>query len=259
MTRLAFVTVGWYLLAGPLSAFERLEPIIACPLARLPRPVPAPLAQCESGHCVDLGEGKSICKCQADDYEMIVFENEKAVQRWPIEFNNNYTQNFEVLSGALRGDRQELLIVVNHDTTSNGLGITYWSINVLDPTDLRRAPISWETSEHGLGSFAKAVNQRETGCDILITEWSPGSEPDGKVGLYFVGTWFRLSENSLTQFQTRRKRLRRYLSSFQRERNNYRAKEYDFRRLQGSPAQWLRPSKAKPPEYGITLKNTFAD
>lgn len=250
----------WGLLAGSASAGERLEPIKACPLTPLPKPAPVSRAKCEESYCVDLGGGRSICKCLSELNQeggrFILAEGEKTLQEWPAQAFLNETSDFEVLSGDLRGDEHNLLVVANRAMTSQGIGIHYWSLHVLDPAKPDQPPISWSASDYGHGSFALPRSRKEKGCDILVTDWLEGREPNGKDGLYFVGRWFRLGASDLERHPTRKSRLRRYLFSFERERGRDLVEDEKdvLRAFKGSPGKWLRPEKARPPEYGIKLK-----
>lgn len=246
--RWVFVFLSWCLLCTPTIARDRLEPIQACPLKRLSKPALASHTQCAESHCIDLGQDRSVCKCIPESEEnpshLILFEGDKEVQRWRAEAYFRRTDDFEVLSGDLRGDGKPLWIVANHEMSSQGILLRFWSLHALDPADPVRPPISWSVSDYGPGSFALPRSRQEKGCDILVTDWIEGSELEGGNGLYFVGTWFRLGANDIEPVPARQRRVRRYLYSFERERitseNNANAQRY-----QGMPAQWLRPSKAR--------------
>ncbi len=246
--RWVLVFLSWCLSCTPAAARDRLEPIQACPLAPMPKPAAASHPQCAKGHCVDLGQGRSICKCLSEDEEqlshLILFEGGKEVQRWRADAYLQQTDDFEVLSGDLRGDGKPFWIVANHELSSQGILVRFWSLHVLNPADPpARLPISWSTADYGPGSFALPGSRQEKGCDILVTEWLGGEEA-GKSGLYFLGSWYRLDTNGITPLPSRRKRLRRYLYSFTRERVT--SEEEGIAHLKGRPDFWLRPEKAVP-------------
>jgi hypothetical protein len=247
--RWVFVFLCWCLLGGPTFARDRLEPIQACPLKRFPNPVAISHAQCAESHCVDLGQGRSVCKCVPESEEepapFILLEGNKEVQRWRADANLQRTDDFEVLSGDLPGDGKPLWIVANHDLSSQGMLVRFWSLHVLDPAAPTEPPISWSVSDYGPGSFALPRNRQEKGCDILLTEWLEGQDAQGKSGLYFRGRWYRLGTSGIVPLPSRKERVRRYLYSFERERAKTTSEDMDGpEHFKGNPALWLRPEKA---------------
>jgi len=179
-------------------------------------------------------------------------ENDKSIRKWRAEANLGETDDFHVLTGDLRGDGRPLWIVANHEFSSQGIGVQFWSLHVLDPANPGNPPIFWSVSDFGPGSFARPRNPHRKGCDILVTDWVEGREPRRGGGLYFVGKWFRLGRKDIEGHATRRPRVRRYLYSFEAERA-ISQDDGDLQRYQGSPAQWLRPGKAIPLTAKILL------
>ncbi len=253
--RWAFVFISWCLLQGTPTANDRLEPIKTCSLKRLSEPVLVSRPLCAESHCVDLGRSRAICKClpQSDDQPstLLYIQDDMVVQQWPAETYIGQTDDFHVLSGDLRADGHPLWIIANRELSSQGIGIHFWSLHVLDPVHPERPPISWSVSDFGPGSFARPQGRHRAGCDILVTDWIEGYDLRRGSGLYFVGTWFRLGLKDLENYPKRRSRLRRYLYSFESERA---VSEDDApQRYLGSPAQWLRPGKARPITSKIRL------
>lgn len=249
--RWVFVLLGWCLLGGMASAAERLEPIKACPLIRLIQPVPASHPQCAESHCVDLGQGRSICKCVPETNEnpsyLIVFDGDKEIQRWRAEAYVRRTDDFEVLSGDLRGDGRSQWIIANHEMSSQGMLVRVWSLHVLDQSNLAKPPISWSVSDYGPGSFALPTGPQQKGCDLLITEWLEGETAQGKSGLYFLGSWYRLGSSDIVAIKDRLIRFRRYLYAFERERAQTTSEDTEeLAHLKGRPGLWLRPERASP-------------
>jgi hypothetical protein len=219
--RWVFVFLSWCLLCGPTVARDRLEPIQACPLTRLPNPALASRTQCGKSHCVELGQGRSICKCvpdKEDPSHLILFESDKEIQRWRANAYLKRTDNFEVLSGDLRGNGKPLWIIANHELSSRDMLVRFWSLHALDPADPAKPLISWSVSDYGPGSFALPRSRQEKGCDILVTEWLEDQDSKGRSEINFWGSWYRLGSNDLTPLVSRKERLRRYLYSFERER-----------------------------------------
>ncbi|MCG7394018.1 hypothetical protein MHY87_13990 [Microvirga sp. ACRRW] len=246
--RWVFVVLSYCLTFVPAAARDRLEPIQACPLARLSKPVAASRPQCAKSHCVELGQDRSICKCLPDGEEqpshLVLFHGDKEIQRWRADAYLQQMDDFEVLSGDLRGDGKPLWIVANHELSSQGILVRFWSLHVLDPAEPAKPPISWSVSDYGPGSFALPRSRQKKGCDILVTEWLEGEEAGGKNGLYFRGEWHRLGAKDLTPLPSRQNRIRRYLFSFVRERVT--SEDGGIEHLKGRPDFWLRPEKAVP-------------
>lgn len=253
-----FILVSWVLSVEPAHALDELEPIKTCPLVRAAKPAPAPSSLCADGHCVDLGRGKSICKClgHTEPARLLYVEDGNILLHWPAEAFLAETDDFHVLSGDIRGDGRSLWVVANRQLTSQGIGVHFWKVYVVSPDQPKRTPISWSASDYGPGSFAIPNDRLRRGCDILVTEWIEGHEPRRGKGLYFVGAWFRLGTDRLTPSTGRKQRLRRYVHSFERERS---ADLIDYNddlspNFEGSPAKWLRPGKAQSYRPGIKLQ-----
>lgn len=262
--RWVFAFIGFCLLYSPALASERLEPIKACPLKRLSNPISAASTVCTVGHCIDLDHGRSICKCAPENGEgkasLHLINQGKSEQTWsagdwPSGSYLGRTDDFEVLSGDLRGNNKTEWIIANHEGSSQGVVVHFWRLYVLNPSDPSAPPISWLNSDYGPGSFALPSNTDAKGCDILMTYWREGHERGRNKGLYFVGSWFRLGFDKLELHPTRRKRLRRYLYSFALEQARD-SGAFDTDKGISFPAKWLRPTKAFFPKPHLHIEDS---
>jgi hypothetical protein len=120
------------LLSTPAQAIQRSQ------LIRLPPPEDAEVSGCPSDikpQCVALGDKTRICKCHVEDAAFFMVERNGALLgRCEATPNNATAEGFEVLRGDLDGDHGDEIVVANHDSTSNGLAVTYWTIAIIpDP------------------------------------------------------------------------------------------------------------------------------
>src|ERR1041384_1788149 len=104
-------------------------------LTKSPGPVPATVPGYDKGHCIALPENIRICKLLSDDKDTFLFEKDgQRIGTWPGNAFLAQTSDFEVLTGDLDNDRKPELIVTNHDGTSNGIAVDYWTIFIFpDP------------------------------------------------------------------------------------------------------------------------------
>lgn len=172
--------------------------------------------------CVSLGNDFKLCKYYREDEDTAYFAVEKRnaeIGRWAA--TPTYTGvGYEALTGDLDGDARLELVVANHDGTSNGLGVSTWTIYILpDPREHDfREPLRMTVREYGTcGTFVARPGGSAT--HILATDWEWGADPQDRrgYGLYFVGRWFRYADGRLLPV-ARPVLARRYLFSFQDER-----------------------------------------
>ena len=201
-------------------------------LTKSKAPAPAPVEGYDKGHCVTLPKGIRICKLLSDDKDTFLVERDgRSVGTWPGSTYLAETSDFEVLAGDLDNDRKPELIVANHDGTSNGLGVDYWTIFIFpDPEFLEfTAPLSFSVEEYGsFGTFVTSGGR----VNILATSWVWSKDRKRGFGIYLVGQWWRYQSGELQPLLARPIIARRYLFSFERERGN-------TTRLDQIPFQWL--------------------
>ena len=203
-------------------------------LRRAEAPVAATVMGYERGHCISLPKNIRICKLLSDDKDTFLVErNGKGVGTWPGNASLGETSDFEVLTGDLDNDRKPELIVANHDGTSNGLGVDYWTIFTFPDPEFHHfaAPLTFSVEEYGsFGTFVTSGGR----VNILTTSWVGNEDPKGRRGwgTYLVGQWWRYQSGELRPLSERPIIARRYLFSFERERGN-------TVKLDRVPFQWL--------------------
>ncbi|HET6978479.1 MAG TPA: hypothetical protein VFI24_19265 [Pyrinomonadaceae bacterium] len=190
-------------------------------LSKAGAPVVANVAGYDKGHCVALQKKIRICKLLSEDKDEFLVERDgRAVGTWPGTTYLGETSDFEVLTGDLNNDRKPELIVANHDGTSNGLGVDYWTIFIFPDTEFRHVtdPLTFSVEEYG--SFGTFVTSGDR-VNILTTKWVSNKDPKGKRGwgLYLVGQWWRYQSGELRPSLDRPIIARRYLFRFENERN----------------------------------------
>lgn len=189
-------------------------------LIKAPAPQPAAIAGYVKGHCVSLPAAIRICKLLSDSEDIVLVEKSgKRLGSWPASAYLGETSDFEVLRGDLDGDRRLELIVSNHDTTSAGMGVNYWTIAILPDVESRafEPPLTFRVEEYG--SWGTFVSERRR-VSILATKWLWTDDPTGKLGrgLYLVGQWWQYKSGQLLPLLSKPTLMRRYLLSFERER-----------------------------------------
>lgn len=189
-------------------------------LAKAKPPEPATLSGYARAHCVSLPYEIRICKCISEAEDVFVAEKGGAIRgKWPASAFLGETSDFEVLTGDLDGDGDKELIVANHDATSNGLGVNYWTVYILPGLSLQgfERPLMFSVEEYG--SFGTFVQVRR-GVHILATKWLWSKDTRGRrgAGLYLVGRMWRYKDGALRAVAKRPLMARRFLNSFADER-----------------------------------------
>lgn len=220
-------------------------------LIKLAAPVQANVEGYDKGHCIELPKSIRICKLLSDDKDTFLVQKEgKSVGTWPGNASLGETSDFEVLTGDLDNDRNPELIVANHDGTSNGLGVEYWTIFIFPDPEFQHftAPLTFSVEEYGsFGTFVTGGGR----VNILTTSWVSARDPKVRGwGTYLVGQWWRYEKGELRPLLNRPIVARRYLFSFESERN-------DTVKSDRIPFQWLsHPSTQSVNSQFITKRIT---
>jgi len=210
-------------------------------LVKAPAPQPATIAGYDRGHCVALPHQVRICKMLSESDDTFLVERDgKRVGSWPGGSYLGETSDFEVLLGDLDGDKRSELIVANRDSTSVGIGVSYWTIAIFPETEFSQfqPPLAFSVQEYGTsGTFVSTGGQ----VNILATRWESITDPKGRrgAGLYLVGEWWRYKSGELLPMLNRSAIVRRYLFSFERER--WHTIDSDLK-----PYSWLAHFNAEP-------------
>ena len=203
-------------------------------LSKQGTPVAATVEGYDKGHCIALPKSIRICKLLADDKDTFLVQKDgKNLGSWPGNAYLGETSDFEVLTGDLDDDRRPELIVANHDGTSNGLGVDYWTIFIFPDPEFHHftAPLTFSVEEYGSsGTFVTSGGR----VNILTTSWVGNEDPKHKRGwgMYLVGQWWRYRSGELRPLLDRSIIARRYLFGFEKERN-------ETTRRDPIPFQWL--------------------
>ena len=190
-------------------------------LMKAPAPEPEVLDGYNRGHCVALHHGVRVCKQLSDERDVfVVEENGKQVGVWPARTYLGETSDFEVLTADFEHDGSAEMIVANRDSTSNGMGIDYWTISIFSDTAFKTGeePLTFSVEEYG--SFGTFVTDKHQFVRILTTRWVWTDDPKHKrdVGVYLVGQWWQYQSGELVPHTNRAALARRYLFSFANER-----------------------------------------
>lgn len=175
-------------------------------------------------YCLTLAKAV-ICKgIDANDDEGKIFIKQNNEKKGEIKADYNSqssSEDFFAFYGDLDKNNSAELIIVNKIAESNGLGVSYFDINILPDFQTKgfQTPITFQTTEFGAnGTFIYDAKTKET--LILVTDWN-GLDNINKnnSGTYFVGRFFRY-QNGLLKPATEKPILaRRLLNTFANERN----------------------------------------
>ncbi len=209
-------------------------------IGKAPAPQPEVLDGYNRGHCVSLHHQVRVCKQLSDERDVFVVEKSgKQVGVWPARTSLGETSDFEVITADFNHDGRAEMIVANHDGTSNGLGVDYWTISIFpDAAFLTNGePLTFSVEEYG--SFGTFVVDK-TWVSILTTRWVWTKDPKRKrdTGLYLVGHWWRYKSGELVPQSKRAPIARRYLFSFAHERGDTGGSDQ-------IPYRWFRNAKAE--------------
>jgi len=198
-------------------------------------PRPTLLPGFDFAHCV-VGPGRlRICKAISETGFLIKVEKAgKQVASWPVQVYVGETSDFEVLETDFDGDGRRELVVANHDATSNGFAVAFWTIYIFPDSRFHgpQAPLIFRVEDyHAFGTF---VPERSS-IPILTTRWLWSQDPQGRRGggLYLVGQWWRYRSGELVPVLEKPLLARRYLNSFAAELGRTRSD-------QRAPYLWLK-------------------
>jgi len=89
-------------------------------------------------------------------------------------------------------------VVANHDGTSNGIAVDYWTIFIFPDPEFHNftTPLTFSVEEYGsFGTFVTSGGR----VSILTTTWVNNEDPKHKRGwgMYLVGQWWRYQSGEL--------------------------------------------------------------
>jgi hypothetical protein len=210
-------------------------------LKKASAPQPEVLNGYNRGHCVSVTRQLRVCKQLSDERDVFVVEKDGAqVGVWPARAAMGETSDFEVLRSDFNYDGRSELILANHDGTSNGLGVDYWTITIFPDTNFNTVvePLTFSVEEYG--TFGTFVADSHARLSILATRWVWTNDPKGKrdEGLYLVGHWWRYESGELVPQLNRATLARRYLFSFANERGETSGTDH-------IPYRWLKNARTE--------------
>jgi hypothetical protein len=190
---------------------------------KLDSPKETTLKDCAHAACVNVDKNLRICKCLKDnddsdsDAVFILERAGKSVLSWPTTAFLGDTKSFEVLKTDLDSNGHDELIVANLNTVSNGMGVSYWTVAILEnKAGNYQSPLLFDTQEYGEGTISFTTGSRYG--QILASEWCSNKDKKRGWGLYFVARWFNYKNGYLIPIKTKDVIARRYLFGFEKER-----------------------------------------
>lgn len=141
----------------------------------------------------------------------------RTVHEWPADYSLTGTpESLRVMRGDLDGDGRAELIVSEWMDMSNGLGIRYFRLSIIDGAHPERAPLQVNVDDFQPGgSFVRPAGGGE--CRLLATAWRELRDPRRGEGMYFTGQWMRYRGGRLEHDVQRPVVVRRLLNSFDRD------------------------------------------
>jgi hypothetical protein len=198
---------------------------------------------CINASCLQIKDNMRICNCLKDKEtytgSFILYQGQVQKNQWWTGCNYG-TSYFEVLESDMDGSGKKEIIVANFNGQSNGMGVTYWTLSIIDPRNYGK-PLTFGVEDYGDGSIY--WDEKEKRCNILATNWEWLKDPKLGDGLYFIGRFFRYKSGILEPIADRKIRARRYLFSFQNERGSTFSQNEDMD--MGAPLQWLTNAKTE--------------
>lgn len=127
-------------------------------------------------------------------------------------------EGFSVLHADLDGDGVPDRIVEQRQAQSNGMGVAYAKVCVWPSSSKSGLPHCRETEDWGFLTRLVQEPGRQA-CSLVDGRWQPGREAGRGDGLYAVGRTWRLDASGWKPAAGRPVMSRRYLKSFERERD----------------------------------------
>lgn len=204
--------------------------------------------------CADLANNTSVCKgkdlTEEGNGKFFVRQNgEKKGETDASLGLYSSAEQFFAFYGNLDKNKSAELVVVDFDSQSLGLGISYYTINIFPDFQTKgfQTPLSFDTTEFGKdGTLVYDAKANET--LILLTDFYGSENISKKDGTYFMGRFFRYQNGLLKPATDKPIYARRYLYSFEDQR--FRTEKNPLR-----PWLWLNSPKAQKlkadPEFSV--------
>jgi hypothetical protein len=206
---------------------------------------------CVRAHCAALPDGHRVCSCTGDTTIVMRLEDRgRTIQEWPADYSlAGIPSSLQLLRGDLDGDGRAETVVSEWLDMSNGLGIRYYRLTILDGRDPARTPVvlAVEDFEPG-GSFVRPAGGGD--CRLIATRWSQLDDPGRGGGTYFIGQWMRYRDGRLEHDPARPVVARRLLNSFADARSTTPGSPFAHLRHRGAQARPALDAGSLPPFAG---------
>ena len=186
----------------------------------LHHPQTAEVPGCRQARCVGLRNGLRVCACVADSLLVTrVDDDGRLLNEWSHDRRHEtlgFTWMPSVAQGDLDGDGRPELIVAELVAVSNGLGVQYFDVRMVDGRDPARTPVRLSVEDYT--TYGSLVRPASGGaCRLIATRWQPLRDRNRGEGMYLVGQWMRYRDGRLEHDADRPVVVRRLLNSFERQ------------------------------------------
>jgi hypothetical protein len=178
-------------------------------------PRAASVPGCVRAHCIALPDGRRVCACTGDTTVVVrVEQGAGTVHEWPADYGlSGSAESLRAMHGDLDADGTPELIVAEWMDMSNGLGIRYYRLSIINGADPARPPLRVNVDDFAPdGSFVRPAGGGT--CWLLATRWTELRDPRRGEGMYFTGQWMRYRDGRLEHDAHRPVVVRRLLNSF---------------------------------------------
>lgn len=199
---------------------------------------------CDYAYCGEILPNQTLCSCSHQDEkldnpfitELTLKRKNMPDMKWREDnIATTYISEHSIQTqyADLDGNKTKEIIVATLGGLSNGMGVSSWAVRVIDGDKISKAVY---LKDYGTVSFLTR-KKNDSGCKLLASQWLGGSEPYRGWGLYLTGKWYDYSADHFSETYERPTIYRRYLYSFEKERNQASKNE--------TPLLWYKSPKTK--------------
>lgn len=184
------------------------------PLTVGPESEVAEVPGCARAHCASTPDGRRVCSCTSDTGDILRVEvRGRVIQEWPAEYSvTGPPQSLRLIHGDLDGDGRAETVISEWLDQSNGLGINYHRLTILDGRDPARTPTVLAVEDfEPEGAFVRPAGGGD--CRLIATDWDE-LRMGNQVRMYFIGRWMRYRDGRLEHDPDRPIVARRLSNSF---------------------------------------------
>ncbi|HEX6373246.1 MAG TPA: hypothetical protein VF006_30255 [Longimicrobium sp.] len=171
---------------------------------------------CVRARCIALRDGRRVCSCTGDTTIVmrVTAADGRDSHEWPADYGMaGSAESLRVMSGDLDADGKPELMVSELLDMSNGLGIRYYRLTIVDGAHPAEAAVRVNLDDFDpRGSFVRPAGGGP--CRLLATRWAELRDPRRGEGMYFTGQWMRYRGRRLEHDLDRPVVVRRLLASF---------------------------------------------